>query len=86
MPLPSAHIFDTDGAALLDQHAGGLRLGDDGEVFARRRRVQIGAGRAPAFAVLLRHLKEAAAELHGAVEVRVEWNADLLRCFDEDVA
>ena len=86
VPLALSHILDADGAAVLDHDAGRLRLGQDGEIFARRGRMQIGGRRAPARTAFLRHLKQAAAELDRAVEIRIERQAGLLRRFDEGVA
>ena len=86
VPPAAACIFDADRAAVLDEVARRLRLGEDGEVFPRRHRMQIGRRRAPAPAVFLRHLEEPAAELRGAVEIRIERQARLLRRRDEGVA
>ena len=80
------YVLDADRATVLDQHAGRLRPGDDGEVRPRRRGMQIGRGRAAALAFFLRHLEKAASELRGAVEIRIERNSRLLRRLDEDVA
>jgi hypothetical protein len=63
-----------------------MRLGHYGEVLARRHRMQVSGCRAPAPAVFLRHLKEPAAQLHGAVEIRIERQAGLLRGLDEEMA
>jgi hypothetical protein len=86
MLLAAAHIFDANRATLVDQNAGDLRFGQDGEVFPRRRRMQIGRSRAPARAVFLRHLEETAAELRHAVEIGIERQAGLLGRLDENVA
>jgi hypothetical protein len=48
--------------------------------------MQIRRCRAPAPAVFLGHLKQPAAELRGAVEIRIERQAGLLRPLDEDIA
>ena len=48
--------------------------------------MQIGRGRAPALAVFLRHLEQAAADLRRAVEIRIERHAGLLRRLDERMA
>ena len=77
--LSPARIFDTDRAAVLDEHTRRLRLGHDGEILARRRWMQISRCRAPTPAVFLGHLKQPAADLRGAVEIRIERQAGLLR-------
>ena len=84
-PSP-ARIFDSNRTATLDQHARRLRVFHDSKILARRYGMQIGRGRAPAPAVFLSHLKEPASELHGAVEIRVERQAGLLRRLDENMA
>ena len=48
--------------------------------------MQISRCRAPTPAVFLGHLKQPAAELRGAVEIRIERQAGLLRPLDEDMA
>ena len=50
MPLPLAGIFNAHGAAVLNENACGLRLGDDGEIGALQgwRQVAGGGTRAPA--------------------------------------
>jgi hypothetical protein len=86
VPAAAAHIFDADRAAVLDENARRLRRGADDEVGARRRGAQIGRGRAPVLAVLLRDLEQTATRLYRAVEIRIERNAGLLRRLEKDVA
>src|SRR3984893_4321373 len=62
-------IFDPDRAARLEQDAGGVRIGLDGQVLTAARRPQIGPRRAPASAVGGRRLVIPDTLLPGAVEV-----------------
>ena len=71
------------GAAGGGGHAGGQRAGDDREVGARHRRLQIGAGGGPAQPVARGGLRAADAFLGRAVEVVVAGNTGLHRRLDE---
>ncbi len=75
-PLRRA-VLDTDGTTVLDQHARGMRLGDDGQVLPVARRSQIRGSGAPAAFVVGRRLVVAGALLGGAVEVGGARNAGL---------
>ena len=70
---------------MLDEHTRRLRFFQDGKILARRHRMQIGRSRAPAAAVFLRHLKQPAAKLYGTIEIRIERQAGLLRCLNENM-
>ena len=74
-PRAAAQIFDADGAAALEQDAGGVRAGLDGQIGAFHRRAQEGAGGRHAAAVLRGDLVDADAFLRRAVEVGIEGQA-----------
>ena len=74
-------VFDADGAAVLDQHAGGVRRGGDGEVLALLRLAQIGPRARPASRLADGGLVEAHAFLGPAVEVGIGRDAGLLGRF-----
>ena len=68
--LFALQIFDADRPLALEQDAGGLRVRLDAQVSPRaHERVDVTARRAPALALVLRHLVDAEAFLLGAVEV-----------------
>ena len=79
-------VFDPDRAAVLEQDAGGVRVGRDGQVLTAARRAQIGARRAPAPTVGGRRLVIADTFLPGAVEIGVGRDAGLDRGGDHRVA
>ena len=72
-------VFDADRAAVLDQHARGVSLGDDGEVLPVARRTQIGRGGTPAAGIVGGGLVVAGAFLLRAVEVGGARDAGLHR-------
>ena len=63
-------VFDADRALAFEQDAGGVRAGLDAQIGAAAdMRMEIGARRAPAFAVLLRHLVDAEAFMLLGIEI-----------------
>ena len=79
-------VFDADRAAALEQDAGGVRIGRDGQVLTAARLAEIGPRRAPAPPVGGRRLVVADTLLPGAVEVGVGRDAGLDRGGDHRVA
>ncbi len=81
------HVAHAHGAVLVEDDALDQGVGDDVDVVAVAldRRPQIGAGRAPALLVALRHLVVADAVLLGAIEVVVARYAGLGAGADEAV-
>ena len=71
LDLPVALDLDADGALALEEDLAGQRVGDDGEVGALHRRVEVGDGGAAPHAAPLGGLEASDAELRGAVEVLV---------------
>ena len=70
LQLLALAIFDADRALALEQDARRLRLGFDAQIgAAAHMRMDIGARRAPAFAVLLRHLVDAEAFVFLGIEI-----------------
>ena len=76
--------FDPCGTAIFQDHAPRPRPGDHLQVRPPQMRLQVGARRAPALAVFLRHLVGAHALLLRAVEVVVARKSRLLRGVDEN--
>src|SRR5262249_39740787 len=78
------HVFDGDGALALEQDARGLRPRFDAQVLTlAHERVDIAARRAPALAIVLRHLVDAEAFLLGAVKVVADAKLRLARALQE---
>ena len=81
--LPCA-VFDTDRALALEQDAGGVRVGLDAQIGAvAHMRMDIGARRAAAFAVLLRHLVDAEAFMLVGIEILAQAKLRFLRRLQE---
>src|SRR3984893_11283232 len=78
-------VFDPDGAAALEQDAGGVRIGCDGQVLTAARLAQISPRRTPASPVGGRRLVIADNLLPGAIEVRVGRDAGLDRGLDHRI-
>ena len=81
--LAVAAEFDADRALAVEQNFAGRRPGDDLQIGPRQIRLDIGARRAPAFAVLLGDLIDAEPHLMRAVEVGVHRKLQLPAGFQE---
>ena len=80
-------VFDADRALALEQDAGGVRVGLDAQIGARcHEGVDVAARRAPALAVLLRHLIDAEAFLLLGVEILADAELGLARGLQKDLA
>ena len=60
----------------LERDSRDVRIGDDGEIFAREGGLEVCIGGAVAAAVFLRDLIEASAILVVSVEIRIAWDAE----------
>ena len=84
--LLALHVFDADGALALEQNLRRLRRRLDLEIAAvADMRMHIGARRAPALAVVLRHLVGAESFVIFGVEILADAELRLLRCLPENV-
>ena len=84
--LFALHVFDADGALALEQDLRGVRLGLDAQIGAAAdMRMHIGARRAPALAVLLRHLVGAEPFMVLGIEILANAELRLLRGLQEDL-
>ena len=79
-------VFDADRALAFEQDAGGMRAGLDAQIgAAAHMRMDVGARRTPAFAVLLRHLIDAEAFMLLGIEVLADPELALARALQEDL-
>ncbi len=84
--LLALHVFDADGALALEQNLRRLRRCFDPQIIAiADMRMHIGARRAPALAIILRHLIGAEAFMIFRVEILANAELRLLRRLPEDV-
>ena len=86
LQLLALAVFDADRALALEQDAGGVRAGLDAQIgAAAHMRMEIGARRAPAFAVLLRQLIDAEAFVVLGIEVVADPELALARALQKDL-
>ena len=80
LELLALAVFDADRALALEQDAGRMRHGLDAQIgAAAHMRMDVGARRAPAFAVLLRHLVDAEALVLLGIEILAQSKLRFLR-------
>ena len=86
LQLLALPVFDADRALAFEQDAGGVRAGLDAQIGAAAdMRMDIGARRTPAFAVLLRQLVDAEAFMLFGIEVLADPELALARALQEDL-
>ena len=83
---PALEKYSTpDGALFLEGDSRDVCIGDDREIFAMERGFEVCVGGAVPAAVLLRHLVQACAILKVAIEIRIGWDAEGGRRFEESM-
>ncbi len=86
LPLMAFDIFDPDRALALEQDSGGMRERFDTQIRARGdMRMHIGARRAPALAVFLRHLVDPEAFMVLGIEVLAQMELRFLHGLQENL-